>query len=100
MQLLKKDSHFLMHLSIAIAVIIICLIVGITTLEWLFIITAIFIVLIAEVLNSAIEYTVDLITDDYDILAKYAKDISAFGVLMASVYAVIVGLIVLVPYVF
>lgn len=79
---------------------LICLIVGITTVEWLFIVSAIFAVLITEVLNSAIEYTVDLITDDYDILAKYAKDISALGVLMASVYAVIIGLIILLPYVF
>ena len=56
------------------AVIFICFAVNITAVEWLFIITAIFLVLITEILNSAIEYTVDLVTGDYHILARYAKD--------------------------
>lgn len=69
-------------------------------MEWMFITTAIFLVLITETINSAIEYTVDLITDDYNILAGYAKDIAAFSVLSASIYAVIVGMIILLPYLF
>lgn len=74
--------------------------VNITAVEWLFIITAVFLVLITETLNSAIEYTVDLITGDYHILARYAKDIAAAAVLLASIYAVIVGMIILLPYLF
>ncbi|CDZ99975.1 Undecaprenol kinase [Jeotgalicoccus saudimassiliensis] len=77
---------------------IICSLVNITAVEWLFIITAIFLVLITEVLNSAIEYTVDLVTGDYHILARYAKDIAAAAVLLASIYAVIVGMVILIPY--
>lgn len=73
---------------------------NITAVEWLFIITAVFLVLITETLNSAIEYTVDLITGDYHILARYAKDIAAAAVLLASIYAVIVGMVILLPYLF
>lgn len=77
---------------------IICAAVNITPLEWLFIITAVFLVFITETLNSAIEYTVDLVTGDYHILARYAKDIAAAAVLLASIYAVITGMVILVPY--
>ncbi|SDJ54743.1 undecaprenol kinase/diacylglycerol kinase (ATP) [Jeotgalicoccus aerolatus] len=80
------------------AVIFICFAVNITAVEWLFIITAIFLVLITEILNSAIEYTVDLVTGDYHILARYAKDIAAAAVLFSSLYAVIAGMIILLPY--
>ena len=72
------------------AVIFICFAVNITAVEWLFIIT--------EILNSAIEYTVDLVTGDYHILARYAKDIAAAAVLFSSLYAVIAGMIILLPY--
>ena len=70
---------------------------GLNTMEWLFIISAIFIVLITEIINTSLEYTVDLVTDDYHELAKYAKDTSALAVLLAAFYAVITGLIVFVP---
>ncbi|WP_035808597.1 diacylglycerol kinase family protein [Jeotgalicoccus saudimassiliensis] len=97
-QLFRKDKKFLLHCIIAAAAVIICSLVNITAVEWLFIITAIFLVLITEVLNSAIEYTVDLVTGDYHILARYAKDIAAAAVLLASIYAVIVGMVILIPY--
>ncbi|HBV22514.1 MAG TPA: diacylglycerol kinase [Jeotgalicoccus sp.] len=99
-QLFKKDRNFLLHSVIAATVICICAAVNITAVEWLFIITAVFLVLITETLNSAIEYTVDLITGDYHILARYAKDIAAAAVLLASIYAVIVGMVILLPYLF
>ena len=98
MQLFKKDRKFLLHCVTAAAVLCICAAVNITAVEWLFIITAVFLVLITETLNSAIEYTVDLITGDYHILARYAKDIAAAAVLLASIYAVIVGMVILLPY--
>lgn len=97
-QLFKKDKKFLLHCVLALAVIAVSFLLGITQLEWLFIITAIFAVLITEVINSSIEYTVDLITGDYHILARFAKDIAAAAVLLASIYAVITGLIILLPY--
>ncbi|WP_311770120.1 diacylglycerol kinase family protein [Jeotgalicoccus coquinae] len=98
-QLFRKDRKFLLHCIITAAVIIICAAVNITAMEWLFIITAVFLVLITEIVNSAIEYTVDLVTGDYHILARYAKDIAAAAVLFASIYAVIVGMVILIPYV-
>lgn len=48
-------------------------------------------VIFAEMINSTVEYIVDLITDKYDDRAKAAKDIAAGGVLISSVVAVIVA---------
>ena len=48
-------------------------------------------VIFAEMINSTVEYIVDLVTDRYDDRAKAAKDIAAGGVLIASGVAVVVA---------
>lgn len=98
--LFKKDTNFLIHLVIALIVIVIGFSTGITTIEWLFIISAIMIVLITETVNTSIETAVDLVTRRKHPLAKIAKDVGALAVLFASIHAVIVGLIVFIPYLF
>lgn len=95
--LFEKDFHFAVHLIIAFVVTVLGFLFGLNSTEWLFIVSAIFIVLITEIINTSLEYTVDLVTDDYHELAKYAKDTSALAVLLASLYAVIAGLIVFLP---
>ncbi len=45
---------------------------------------AISLVVISEMFNTAIENTVDIITDEYHVLAKIAKDVAAGGVLIAA----------------
>ncbi len=66
--------------------------------EWLWILSAVFLVLICELLNTAIETIVDLIVGDrIHPLARDAKDIGAAIVIMASLFAVIVGLIIFGP---
>ena len=55
---------------------------------------AISFVLIAEMLNTAIEHVVDLVTDEDDPRAKIAKDVAAGAVLIAAVNAVAVAYLV------
>lgn len=98
--LLTKDHNFLMHLIAGGVAIVLGFLCHISMIEWLFIITAIFIVWLTEALNTAIEYAVDLVTTDYHIDAKRAKDIAAFSVLLASVFALIIGAIIFLPKLF
>lgn len=98
--LYSKDNNFLIHLCCAVLVVVLGLLFNLSQNEWLFIITAIFLVLITEAINTALEATVDLVTKQYRPLAKIAKDISAFAVLLASIYAVIVALMIFLPYLF
>lgn len=58
----------------------------------LFMFGALFIPLIAEAFNTAIEKSVDLVQDEYHLLAKHAKDIAAFGVLLSIIITTIIWL--------
>ena len=65
--------------------------------EWLAIAIVIGSVIAMESTNTAIEYTVDLITEEKNEKARIAKDASAAGVLLASITATIVGMIIFLP---
>ncbi|WP_239749187.1 diacylglycerol kinase family protein [Mammaliicoccus sp. H-M34] len=95
--ILKKDRNFILHLVFAIIVIIVSLILNLNQNEWLWIILAIFSVLITEILNTSVEYVVDMYTDKYHALAKHAKDTAALAVLMSSIMAAIIGIIIFLP---
>lgn len=66
----------------------------ITAMEWCVIILTIALVVGLELINSAIENLVDLVTPDYHPLAGKTKDIAAGAVLFAAVMAVVVGVVV------
>lgn len=96
--LLQKDKNFLLHLIAAMCVILCGVIFNITATEWLFVIIAISAVLFMEVINTSVEYVVDLVTDEYHELAKYAKDTASLAVLIASFMSLSIGVIIFLPY--
>lgn len=65
--------------------------------EWGLLAFTVFLVLIAEMVNTAVEKTVDLYTEAYHPIAREAKNIAAGAVLLAAVAAVIVGIIIFGP---
>lgn len=93
-----NEKNFRFHIIFSFFIIIISIIFHLTQIEWLFIISAIFFVLISEIINTAIEKTLDLIDNNYNEKIKIIKDISASFVIMAAVYSVIVGVIIYLPY--
>ncbi|WP_414046256.1 diacylglycerol kinase family protein [Macrococcus equi] len=97
--LLKKDKNFILHLIAAFIVVLAAIFFRISHTEWMFIIISIFSVLFMEVINTSVEYVVDLVTEDYHVLAKHAKDTAALAVLLASLMSAIIGLIIFLPYV-
>ena len=99
MTLLKKDKNFVLHLIAAVIVITLGICFNVSKVEWLFLIIAIFTVLFMEVINTSVEYVVDLVTEDYHVLAKHAKDTAAFAVVLASIMSLIIGLMIFVPYI-
>ncbi|MEW6502765.1 MAG: diacylglycerol kinase family protein [Chloroflexota bacterium] len=86
------------HLVATILVIISALLFRLDTLEWAILIIAIGLVWITEIINTALEALVDLVTPQYHPLAKVAKDTGAAAVLMASCVAMLLGLIVFLPH--
>jgi diacylglycerol kinase (ATP) len=96
----KSERHVRYHLVAALAVVFLALFFKVSAVEFFLLVLAAVLVIFAELMNTAIETVVDLITDDYHELAKRAKDISAGAVLMTSVGAVILGYLVLSGHIF
>jgi diacylglycerol kinase (ATP) len=91
---LRTQRNLRIHFAIATVVLIAAVAVGVQRLELMALLIAISFVLIAEMLNSALEAGIDVATTSFDPLAKLAKDIAAGAVLIATVNAVAVGYLV------
>ncbi len=65
--------------------------------EWLWIIAASALVIIIELLNTAIEVLVDLVSPAYHEKAKIIKDVAAGAVLVSAVFAALTGLLIFIP---
>lgn len=98
LQAAKTQKHLRYHFYIAAFVLMASYILGVTKSEFLFISLAVIIVLVAELLNTAVEAIVDLLSPEHHEKAKQAKDIAAGAVLITAFGAVVIGYIILFPY--
>lgn len=94
---LRRERQMRIHLAAAIVVILLASWLQVEVKEWLWLLAAITCVWVSELFNTAIERAVDLTTTDIHPLAKTAKDSAAGAVLVAAIFAAIVGLIILGP---
>ena len=91
---LRTQRNMRLHFAAAIAVIVVAVAVGASKIELGVLLISIAFVLVAEMINTAIEGAIDAATTAFDPMAKLAKDIAAGAVLIASVNAVAVGYLV------
>jgi diacylglycerol kinase (ATP) len=91
---LRTQRNMRIHFAIAIVVLATGAAVGVSKIELIALLLAIAFVLIAEMINSAIEGAIDVATTSFDPMAKLAKDIAAGAVLIAAVNAVAIGYLV------
>jgi diacylglycerol kinase (ATP) len=91
----RTQRNMRFHVFAAVGVLIASLLLGVGGLELAVLVLTIVVVFVVEMLNTAMEFVVDLVTDEYHPLAKLAKDVSAGAVLVSSVGAVFVGYLVL-----
>ena len=91
---LRTQRNMRLHFAAAVAVIVVAVAVGVSKIELSVLLISIAFVLVAEMINTAIEGTIDAATTSFDPMAKLAKDIAAGAVLIASVNAVAVGYLV------
>ncbi len=88
------QRNIIIQLIFGILAVILGFVFKISLFEWLILSITIFLVLFAEFMNTAIETTVDLITEEYNEKAKIIKDVAAGAVLITAVNSIIVGLII------
>jgi diacylglycerol kinase (ATP) len=91
---LRRERNMRIHFAIATGVLVLAFLSDINRFELIALMIAIAFVLIAEMVNTAVEATIDLATTSFDPLGKLAKDIAAGAVLIASANAVVVGYLV------
>jgi diacylglycerol kinase (ATP) len=94
----KSQRHMRFHFFAAVVVLLLALFFRISALEFILLAFAVTFVLFAELINTALEVVVDLVSPEYNSLARRAKDVAAGAVLLASIGAVVVGYLTLSRY--
>ena len=93
----KTQLNFRIHLAVMLFVIAFGVFFNITTTEWIAVIFCGMLVLVLEMVNTAIEYLCDTVTKEIHPAVKIIKDVSAAAVLLAAAGSVIIGLIIFLP---
>ena len=91
----RTQRNMRFHVVASVVVLMLSLLVGASRIELALLVLVIAAVFVTEMLNTALEFTVDLVTRDYHPLAKLAKDVSAGAVLVTSITALGVGYLIL-----
>jgi diacylglycerol kinase (ATP) len=94
----RNQQNVRIHLIIGVLVIAAALFFGVNPFEIGILAVMILLVITTEMINTAIEMMVDLITKEHREEAKIAKDVASGMVLITAVGAVVVGLLIFVPY--
>src|SRR5690606_16983820 len=90
----SEQQNLRIHAGVTVVVIAAGFYFGVTAIEWCMLVFAISLVVTLEMVNSAIENVVDLITREFHPLAGKVKDIAAGAVLVASVGAIVIGVMI------
>jgi diacylglycerol kinase (ATP) len=91
---LRNQRNMRIHFFLAILVLGLGLILNLSRIEFIVLFFVIALVVVSELINTAIESTIDLVTTTYDPIAEVAKNVAAASVLVASATALIVGYLV------
>ena len=94
---LSVDQNLRIHSFVGIFVIILSLFLRLPKSEFFLVVLAVFFVWFAELINTAIEEMTNLIVQEHRKEAKIAKDVAAAAVLLSAVYAIIMGIVIIIP---
>ena len=93
----RKERNMKIHCVAMVCVVIAGFVFHITPVEWCICLTLFGLVMALEMVNTAVEAVVDLVTEERKPLAKLAKDAAAGAVLIAAIMAAIAGCIIFLP---
>lgn len=96
---IRKERNMKIHCMAVILVTAAGLFFGISAMEWCICLLLFGMVVSLELVNTAVEAVVDLVTEEKKPLAKIAKDTAAGAVLFTAIMAVFIGCIIFIPYV-
>lgn len=93
----KTQANLKIHFLVTLLVLGVSVYFDLEKTEWLFVLSAIFLVWILELLNTAIEALCDLYSSEFNPKIKFIKDVAAGAVLLGAFYALAVAGIVFIP---
>ncbi|ANK59596.1 diacylglycerol kinase family protein [Loigolactobacillus backii] len=98
-QVFIEERNMRFHFGTSILVLGLGFLFKLHRFEWLWLLLAIFLVMLSELVNTVVENLVDLLTQHhYELAAKNAKDMAATAVLLAACFAIIIGIIIFMPH--
>lgn len=92
-----KERNMRFHVFSACIVVITGFLTHISAIEWMILLLIMALVIAMEMVNTAIESVVDLVSPDKHPLAKLAKDVAAGAVLVCAIASIFIGLIIFIP---
>ncbi len=95
-----SQRNMKIHLVVGGLVVICSIFLHVSTQDFAILLIMISLVLVSELLNTSMEILLDMITEGYKKEVKHIKDIQAGAVLVFSVFSVIVGVLILLPYIY
>ena len=93
----KNEQSVYIHLVCTVILLILSFFLKISLTQWLIIIAIIGLTLVIELLNTAIESTVDLVTEEFHPLAKVAKDTASAAEFVLTLTSAIISLMIFIP---
>lgn len=95
---LKRERNLRIHFLIAVIVFFLCIHINLSPIEFSLVVFAIGFVIVAELINTAIEQTIDLCWGHkINPIAKIIKDVASLAVFIAAVCAIIIGYLIILP---
>jgi diacylglycerol kinase len=94
---IRTQRNLQIHAAAAVLVVLAAIVLHLTRVEWCLIVLCIGLTAAAELLNTAVEVTLDRLWPQYDDDVRVAKDVAAAAVLVAAITSMAVGLMVFVP---
>ena len=90
----RSERNLRIHAVFAALAVLLTIVLDVSTIEVLFVLIALALVLMSELINTAIEKTLDAVKPEHHPLAKIAKDCAAAAVLLSAGLAVVIGIVV------
>lgn len=92
-----SETNFKIHVVAAVVVIFFAVVCNITAVQWMLLLFAIVLVMVMEMINTAIEKLCDLVQPEFHPVIKKVKDIAAGAVLVTAIVSVIIGAVIFLP---
>ncbi len=94
---IRKERNMRIHTAAMILVVFFGTVLGLSATEWCICLVLFGLVMALELVNTAVEAVVDLVTEERKPLAKISKDTAAGAVLIAAIMAAVIGCIIFLP---